>query len=150
MNISEYYRGKRALIARQKEERELMLAAGIDSGSIQELHDADYKAWKADRVYWSHNEDPFEEGGRFMYEESFSNGAIKRIDGEKEGFLSLIDNKKLNQALRKLKPDELALIEACLLNGVSQVDFARQIGCTPQCVNMRLTRIKERIKKYLK
>jgi len=56
MSITDYYRSKRALIGRQMEEREFMLAAGICINSIQELLDEDCKAWKADKVYWIHNE----------------------------------------------------------------------------------------------
>jgi len=52
-------------------------------------------------------------------------------------------------ALMSLEPDERALIEALIIDGVTERDYAAQIGLSQQAVNKRRKKILEKLKKLV-
>jgi len=151
MSISGYYKEWKKLLAAQEEERKVLIAHGIPVEDIEKIHQEDCETWKADRVYRIHNTISIDVIG----EEELSSkllqwNGLETFDDMNLGFLDLIENDKLYMALKSLKPDELALVEACLINDVRQEDYAASIGKSQSAVSRRLERIKEKIIKFLK
>lgn len=56
----------------------------------------------------------------------------------------------LHAAISKLKPKQRELINAIYFEGVSVNDYAAQEGVKPNAISMRLGRIKNNLKKFLK
>jgi len=150
MSIASYYKSKNVLLTKQEQEREIMLAAGIDPFEIKQFHDEDYRAWKADRIYGNHNTEPLNIHVKKTDNQSGIEVSIGRIDMQFGGFLGSIESKKLYHTLRGLKPDELALLEACVINGVTQKEYAAHIGRSCSSVNERLNRLLKYLKAILK
>jgi len=150
MSISSYYKSKKALFKKQGQEREIMLATGIDPLEIKEFHDEDYRAWKADRIYGNHNTEPLNIRVKKTDNQSDIEVSIGRIDMQSGGFLGSIESEKLYHALRGLKADDLALLEACVIKGVKQKEYAARIGRSCSSVNERLNRLLAYLKKIIK
>jgi hypothetical protein len=151
MSISSYYKNRDRLFAMQKAEREVLLAHGIAARDIDALHDEDYKAWKADRVYSLHNKTSSEELG----EEAVSMLWLRRTSHDRcgestSGFLDCIGNEKLLAVLSALFPGDLALVEACWVDGIPQGEYAESIGKSQPAIARKLGRIRERFAGALK
>ncbi len=56
----------------------------------------------------------------------------------------------LHTALSKLKPKQRELINAIYFEGISVKDYAAKEGVKPNAISMRLGRIKNNLKKFLK
>lgn len=56
----------------------------------------------------------------------------------------------LHTALSKLKPKQRELINAIYFEGISVNDYAAKEGVKPNAISMRLGRIKNNLKKFLK
>ena len=146
MSRSSYYKSKDALFMRLAREIVIMLAVDIEPIDILKYCVEEFNAWKAERVYTSHNvlhSDIYIEknNGQDVIETS-----INQLDIQQDGFLGSIENEKLYHALRGLKADEISLLEACVINGVPQKEYAARIGRSNSTVNERLKRILKRLK----
>jgi hypothetical protein len=151
MSISRYYRERDKLLAAQKAERDILLSHGIEADEIDRLHQKDYEAWKADRVYANHNSTSAEEIG----ETALSFAWLRRNHAAEPdelfgGILDSIENGKLLAALQALDPNDLALVEACLINGITQDDYAASIGKSRSAVTRKLGRIKDKLAAAIK
>jgi len=135
------YESKKAFLKRLTEETESMLAAMIKPDEILEYYDEEYKVWKADRIYRIHNSEPLDIYMEKPGAKSGIENCIKSIDEQLDGYLGSIENEKLYHALRGLKVDDLALVEACVIKGVPQKEYAARIGRSNSTVNERLKRI---------
>ena len=146
MSISRYYRERDKLFAAQKEERAILLAYGVDAANIDAMHTTDYEAWKADRVHAIHNTTSSEELG----EDALSILWLRRNHSTEPheligGFLDSIENENLLAVLKALKPDDLAMVEACLVNGITQEEYAVSIGKKQSAIARKLGRIKAKL-----
>ena len=146
MSISQYYKERDKLLADQREERATLLAHGVSAEDIGKMHEADYEAWKANRVYAIRNRTSAEELG----EEALSILWLRRNQSDDPieticGFLDSIGNEKLLAVLKRLKPDDLAMVEACLVNGMTQTEYAASIGKNQSTIARKLGRISEKI-----
>jgi UDP-N-acetylmuramoylalanine-D-glutamate ligase len=151
MSISSYYKEKKQFLAEQKKERTILLIYGCESEEVKKMHSEDYEAWKADRIYKIHNSTSAEELG----EESLSLAWLSRNQSNEfsedvGSFLDSIRNEILLTALMAFDPEDLALIEACWINGVSQTEYAACIGKKRCAVSRKLGRIKKKLAILLK
>ena len=151
MSISQYYKGRDKLLADQRKERATLLAHGISAEDIDKMHKADFEAWKANRVYAIRNRTSTEELG----EEALSLLWLRRNQSDDPieiigVFLDSIGNEKLLAVLKALKPDDLAMVEACLVNGVTQDEYAVSIGKKQSSVARKLGRIKAKLAAAIK
>ena len=146
MSISQYYKERDKLLADQREERATLLAHGVSAEDIDKMHETDYEAWKANRVYAIRNRTSAEELG----EEALSLLWLRRNESNDPskiiyGFLDSIENEKLFAVLKELKPDDLAMVEACLVNGVTQEEYAVIVGKSQSAIARKLGRIKKKL-----
>jgi DNA-directed RNA polymerase specialized sigma24 family protein len=151
VSISRYYRERDKLLAAQKEERAILLAHGVKAEDIDKLHSADYDAWKANRVYANHNSISADEIG----EEALTFAWLNRNRAAQPdelicGFLDSIGNEKLLAVLQALTPADLALVEACLVNGVTQEEYAAIVKKSRSAITRKLGRIKIKIAAAIK
>lgn len=150
MSIASYYKERDKLFVKQKMERGVLLAYGIAAEDIDKLHHDDYETWKADRIYVNHNTTSSEEVG----EEALSLVCLRRNPCNESyetigSFLDSIENDKLLTALKALDQNELAMVEACLINGIKQKEYAVFVGKGQAAVSKKLTRIKVELKAAL-
>lgn len=66
-----------------------------------------------------------------------------------ESWLQSIENSKLLQALRQLKPKEAEFIYMITVNGFTTYEMAAYLGCSQSSAAERYKRIKEKIKKLM-
>ena len=143
------YISKDELLKKFEEECEVLLAAGKELAEIQDLHKKDFDAWKADRIFFIHNRKPLEVLSEKPERYPEIDECVINLDVKFEGFIGLIENDAVYQALKELTTEELALIEACVILEISQKEYADRIGRAYSSVSERLNRILNRLKKNL-
>lgn len=147
MSIASYYKERNKLLTEQKVERTILIIHGISTEDIDKLHHDGYKAWKADRVYAMHNTTSSDELG----EEALSMVYQRRNSYDEPyeaigGFLDSVENDKLFAALKALNSDELELVEACLIEGMNQKEYAAIVGKGQAAISKKLNHIKIKLK----
>ena len=64
-------------------------------------------------------------------------------------FAGPTDEERLRAAIRKLAPDQQAMIRAIYFDGVSVNDYAARMGVTQSAISHRLQTVKKKLKKFL-
>jgi len=149
--IYQYYKILKALRAAQKAERLILEKYGIPASAIDELHEHDHIARRGNRVYVNHNSTSSEGLGEavvdmIMYKRNQTTDMGEGVYDWRDS----IENPALFAELMALSPDELALVVACWLEGVSQKEYAKRIKRSPSSVNERLKRIQAKMRRKLK
>ncbi len=145
MSISKYYKGRDKLFSDQKAEREIMLAHGISAEKISELHEEDYKRWKANRVFEKHNnistENLSEETLAIAWAQQNNQTNPYDCSGD---FLDSIGDKNLLAILRELPPEDLIMVQRCWSDGVTHSEYAASIGKSRSAITRKLLRIQKK------
>lgn len=122
--------------AEEKKLREL----GVDEDTIQRLHTYDWAHFNKERRFLQRWE-PWT-----PYVEQLSARELEFPEEDEEHFLDSIENEKLLHLI--LEADQFTLkIVILKMEGYDSQEIAQYLGLTPNAVNLRIYRLKEKIKK---
>ena len=151
MHIPQYYQERDKLFAEQRAERKILLAHGIPLDEIKKLHAEDYKRWKANRIYALRNKTSAEEIGELSLSLAWQRRNHSSDPFEETGsFLDTIGNQSVLTVLKALSAEDLAMVEACLVKGMKQKDYADLVGKSRTAITRKLLRIKGKIELAVK
>ena len=125
--------------AEEKKLRDL----GVEEDTIQRLHTYDWEQFKSERRFLER----WEEWS--PYADQLSAQELKIPEEDEEKLLDSLEDEKLLRHI--LKADKLTLKIAFLrMEGYDSQEIAQYLDLTPNAVNLRMYRLKQKIKKFFK
>jgi len=131
--------------------------AGMSEGNIQKMYDFDKSIFRQQRRFETHNQglpstdinddDPEAKTDMFQKYDSLT---VTFDESDFGGYLSWIetlDTPDLAARLKRLKADDLELLTQFAIEGYSQSEIARLMGCSQQNVSLKITRIRTFLKR---
>lgn len=126
-------------------------AAGMTSETIQLLYEFDLEFFRSQRTYENHTQVmPNEYIGdkESSHSSLFRKFAISTVTFDEADFsdryswIYTIENQNLLQSLCKLSEDDLELLTLYAIEGFTQSQIAKRLGCNQSVVSKKLKRIK--------
>ncbi|GAA6396766.1 RNA polymerase sigma factor [Solibaculum mannosilyticum] len=135
-------RAEREWLKWKQAEEQIMRQLGIDETTIEKIRLADWEQFKSDRRFYER----LQETDTYLDQRPAKEPVIEIQSAEQ--LLAQIESEKLYQAL--LTVDKLTLqIVLLRIEGYSSKEIAEQIGLTVNAVDLRLFRLKNKLKKFL-
>ena len=131
-----YAKEKRKFDAEWKRKASWYRKEGMSEDDIEEMRRFDLEQFNRDRAYESRRR-PLETacGSCYTLMPEFNSGRCSWIEG--------LDDSRLSAKLCELPEADLELLTLLCVDGCSQAQAARVLGCTQQAVSKRLYKIKK-------
>ena len=133
-----YAKEKRKFDAEWKRKASWYRKEGMSEDNIEAIRRFDLEQFNRDRAYESRRR-PLETacGSCYTLMPEFTSGRCGWIEG--------LDNSQLSAKLCELPEADLELLTLLCVDGLSQAQTARVLGCTQQAVSKRLYKIKKHL-----
>ena len=132
--------------------------AGFPEDKIDAMYAFDEKVFRQRRSYENHNQPlPSEDFGEDDSENrtslfgKFESLAVSFDDSEFDGRFDWVDtvsDPALTYRLKQLKQADLELLTMIAIEGYSQSEAARLLGCSQKNISLKMTRIKKFLKNF--
>lgn len=153
-----YSKERRKFEAEWAELRAWYREAGFAEDKIDEMYTFDEEVFRSQRRYQSHNQSlPFEDFGgddrknRTSLFAKFEQLSVSFDESDFSGrhaWLDALDNEDLASRLKQLKQSDLELLTMIIIEGYSQVETARLLGCSQKNISLKMTRIKKFLRNF--
>ena len=147
-----YAKERRSFENEWKKLREQYREAGFSEEGINAMRAFDEEAFRSRRRYENHSQElPTEDFGeddsenRTSLFEKFGSLTVTFDEGDfgsRYAWVDTVSNPDLAAKLKMLKASDLELLTLIVIEGYSQIETARMLGCSQKVISMKMTRIK--------
>ena len=125
--------------------------AGMSEENIQIMYEFDLMAFRQRRTYCLHNEsrEEMEEKQNPIYRESIHFEDIEQLSAGRNNWLDELDNKKLYEAIAKLKKEDIEILTLWAIERYSVTEIAKMQKVSQQAVSKKVSRILRYLKKAM-